>query len=171
MSKNFCCVTWKSLSKELNVAKCKEIQVLIEKGIPESVFSAILEVLGDMDHHCPVCGYDLINNMEPKPFQYTAKHNHTVNVPPPTPTPPPAKVICPGCKGKGNKGMDENGIDIICARCNGEKELNSSNGWVLPGSPRACEDIIDRNNDLAEQIRKENRPIPKENTVEGVLGQ
>lgn len=107
----FCCTSWLALSVELRELKQAELDKLVKKGIPNSVFAPLNAVLNSMSNHCPVCGAKL--NL------LTGEVSPVIE---PTPTPvlkkkatPRAK--CPRCNGTGKLSLG--GESINCMNCHG----------------------------------------------------
>lgn len=136
---NFCCVTWQSLAGELKKAKEKELRGLSRKGIPASVFAPVTSVMEAMTQYCPVCGSRLTQSApsEGKPAPKKAKEVNLEDVEvPPHRVVSPAEdspeihkpiMTCIACKGKGNFGVDANGIETKCMRCFGTGVITLNN--------------------------------------------
>jgi len=115
MSDRFCCCTWKTLLVELCEAKEAEIELLMQKsGLPKSIFAGVHEVLSNMHKFCPCCGAALtkgqVSTVVPDTGNSVTKPVEVKE----------RRIVCPECKGKGNFGVDTNGIETKCALCFGE---------------------------------------------------
>lgn len=119
MSKNFCCVTWRALSKELAAIKHKEIEQFVDKGMPASLFAPTIDVLETMGTVCPSCGTRLIG----APSAQVPALNGVDSVVPIK----PVSRKCPACNGNGT--MDGKPMtsedDVKCIICHGSGKIDN----------------------------------------------
>lgn len=122
MSKNFCCVTWKSLSKELAAFKHGEIADFVnKKGLPASMFAPVVEVLDTMQNVCPCCGSKL-NAAAQIPTGPTIEY---------VIAPAPPKVLVTGkcrvCFGYGTLTRKPRELEdeVNCTNCHGTGMINN----------------------------------------------
>lgn len=142
MAKNFCCIVWKSLHKELAKLKHDQLQKFIDQGVPESTFAPVIEVLDSMGDNCPVCR----TSASGQPV------TPAVIVPsaPAAPPPAPLKRRCKACNGAGTSdGKPRTSEDDTnCMNCHGTGEINNNTRKEYKVSPEAQAKINARENEI-----------------------
>jgi hypothetical protein len=155
MSKNFCCVTWKSLSRELAKHKHEEIADFVNtNGLPASMFAPMIEVLDTMHLNCPCCK-STIDGPAGKPAAQI-KQAEQVEVEAAIVKPnKPLYGKCPVCYGYGTSTRKPREIEdeVNCMNCHGTGKISNDTIKERKISAEKAAEL----DQVEERIRKEQK--------------